>query len=295
MTRLEVFPLALGAGKEDRDDVPGNAGRNSADLIGAEISGVDISAPLSGNTVDSIRQAFLEHLVVVFRDQQLTPQQLLAFARQFGEPMAYPQLTGLAGCPLVTPVIKLEHETMNFGGIWHSDTAYLQCPPMASMLYALETPPAGGDTLFSDQYRAYESLPAEIRNTVDTLVGVNTSAKAEASRTREVRQRDAGDRLKVLVAKHPVVRTHPETGRKSLYINFGHTTHFDGWTETGSAPLLATLFEHQTRPELICRLRWKPGSLAFWDNRCTLHFPINDYQGYRRVMHRVTLAGDKPF
>ncbi len=263
-------------------------------MIGAEIGGVDISSPLSDKTIARLRQALLEHLVIFFRDQQLNPQQLLAFARQFGEPMAYPQLTGLPGYPLVTPVIKHEHETVNFGGVWHSDTTYLECPPMASILYALETPPAGGDTLFANQYLAYETLPADIRKKVDGLVGVNSSAKAEASRTREDRQRDAGDRLKVLVARHPVVRTHPETGRKSLYVNTGHTTHFEGWTEGESADLLAMLFDHQTRPEFTCRFRWRPGSLAFWDNRCTLHYPLNDYHGYRRVMHRVTLVGDKP-
>lgn len=294
MVHLEVLPLTRGSGANGRHGVVGNADKNDANFFGAEISGVDISSPLSKETVALIRQAFLDHLVVFFRDQQLTPEQLLAFARQFGEPMAYPQLTGLPGCPLVTAVAKLEHETVNFGGIWHSDTAYLERPPMASMLYALETPPHGGDTLFANQYRAYDSLSADIRQQISTLIGVNSSAKAEASRTREDRQRDAGDELKVLVAKHPVVRTHPETGRKSLYVNAGHTTHVDGWAETDSAPLLATLFDHQIRPELLCRFQWRPGSLAFWDNRCTLHYPLNDYQGHRRVMHRVTLAGDKP-
>ncbi len=294
MTHVDVNPLANAPDGKNRSGESGATESVDAPVIGAEITGVDISSPLSEETVARLRQALLEHLVIFFRDQQLDPQQLLAFARQFGEPMAYPQLTGLSGCPLVTPVIKHEHETMNFGGVWHSDTAYLECPPMASILYALETPPAGGDTLFANQYLAYETLPADIRKKVDCMVGVNSSAKAEASRTREVRQRDAGDQLKVLVARHPVVRTHPETGRKSLYVNFGHTTHFEGWTETESADLLAMLFDHQTRPEFTCRFRWQPGSLAFWDNRCTLHYPLNDYHGYRRVMHRVTLAGDRP-
>jgi taurine dioxygenase len=262
--------------------------------LGAVISGVDVSKPLGEPVLAEMRQAFLEYLVIFFRDQRLTPQQQLAFARQFGEPMAYPQLTGLAGSPLVTPVIKHEHETTNFGGVWHTDTAYLERPPMASMLYALETPPRGGDTLFANQYLAYETLPAEIRKRVNGLIAVNTSTKAEASKTREVRQRDAGDPLKVLEARHPAVRTHPETGRKSLYVNIGHTTHFEGWSQRQSELLLAELFAHQTRPEFICRFKWAPGSIAFWDNRCTLHFPVNDYHGHRRVMHRVTLAGDKP-
>ena len=165
---------------------------------------------------------------------------------------------------------------------------------MASMLYALETPPHGADTLFANQYLAYETLPAETRKQVDSLIAVNSSTKAEASRTREDRQRDSGDRLQVLAANHPVVRTHPETGRKSLYVNVGHTTHLEGCARSESDRLLAMLFEHQTQPEFTCRFEWRPGSLAFWDNRCTLHYPVNDYHGSRRVMHRVTLAGDKP-
>ena len=288
---MEIVPLTPESADNPAEEM---ADKDHAKRIGAEIAGVDISSHLSEKTVKRIRETLLDHLVVFFRDQQLTPRQLLAFARRFGEPMDYPQLTGLDDCPLVTPVIKLEHETVNFGGIWHSDTAYLERPPMASLLYALETPPEGGDTLFADQYRAYANLPAELKQKINALTGVNSSAKPEASRTREERQRDAGDQLKVMVARHPVVRTHPETGRRSLYVNPGHTTHFEGWSEDDSAPLLASLFEHQIRPELICRFKWRPGSLAFWDNRCTLHYPLNDYQGHRRVMHRVTLAGDSP-
>ncbi len=266
----------------------------TGDALGAEILGVNIAQPLADDVVARIRQAFLDHLVIFFHNQELTPQQQLAFAQQFGEPTAYPQLKGLSGCPLVTPVIKLEHERINFGGIWHSDTTYLEQPPMASMLYALETPPVGGDTLFSNQYLAYATLPDEIRATLDSLTGVNTSTKADASKTREDRLRDSGDKLKILVAKHPVVRTHPETGRKSLYVNVGHTTHIEGRTEDESRELLALLFDHQIQSRFVYRFRWAPGSLAFWDNRCTQHLPMNDYQGYRRVMHRVTLAGDRP-
>ncbi len=265
-----------------------------AGALGAEIHGVDISRPLEREVVAEIRRTFLDHLVIFFRDQTLTPQAQLAFARQFGEPMEYPQLKGLPECPLITPVIKLEHERLNFGGVWHSDTAYLERPPMGSMLYALEIPPYGGDTLFANQYLAYESLSDGLKRTLDGLVGINASTKADASRTREDRLRDAGAELKVLVGEHPVVRTHPETGRKALYVNVGHTTAFKGWTEEESRPLLDHLFAHQVRPEFTCRFRWAPGSLAFWDNRCAQHNPVNDYHGFRRVMHRVTLAGDRP-
>jgi taurine dioxygenase len=262
--------------------------------LGAEIEGVNVARPLDGAVIAEIRQAFLDHLVVFIRNQKLTPREQLAFARQFGQPVEYPQLKGLPECPLITPVIKLAHERVNFGGIWHSDTTYLERPPMASMLYAIEIPPYGGDTLFANQYLAYETLSEGYRKLLDGLVGVSSSLKADASRTREDRLRAAGAEHKALLAEHPVVRTHPETGRKALYVNVGHTTHFKGLTEEESRPLLDYLFGHQVRPEFTCRLHWEPGSLAFWDNRCTQHNPVNDYHGFRRVMHRVTLAGDRP-
>lgn len=268
--------------------------RPIAGALGAEIHGVDLALPLADEVVEEIRRAFLDHLVIFFRDQKLTPQRQVEFAQRFGEPMEYPQLKGLAECPLVTPVVKLAHERVNFGGIWHSDTTYLERPPMASMLYAVHTPPFGGDTLFANQYLAYETLSARLRQMLAGLTGVNTSLKADASKTREDRLRAAGAELKVLVGEHPVVRTHPDTGRRALYVNVGHTSCFKGMTVEESAPLLDYLFRHQVRPEFTCRFRWVPGSLAFWDNRCTLHNPVNDYHGYRRVMHRVTLAGDVP-
>jgi len=268
--------------------------RPIAGALGAEIEGVDAARPLDSAVIAEIRQAFLDYLVIFLRNQKLTPQVQLAFARQFGEPMEYPQLKGLPECPLITPVVKLAHERVNFGGIWHSDTAYLERPPMASMLYAVETPPHGGDTLFANQYLAYETLFEDLRRRLTGVIGVNSSTKADASRTREDRLREAGVERKVLVGEHPVARTHPETGRKALYVNVGHTTHFRGWTEEESAPLLRFLFAHQVKPEFTCRFVWAPGSLAFWDNRCAQHNPVNDYHGFQRVMHRVTLAGDAP-
>ena len=265
-----------------------------AGSLGAEIRGVNVAAAPGDEVIAEIRQAFHDHLVIFFRDQKLTPHEQLAFARRFGEPVEYPQLKGLPECPLITPVLKLEHERINFGGVWHSDTTYLTQPPMASMLYALEIPPYGGDTLFANQYQAYETLSDGLRKALDGLTAINSSTKADASKTREERLKDAGVEVKVLVGEHPVVRTHPETGRRALYVNIGHTTHFKGWTEEESRPLLEYLWHHQVRPEFTCRFRWQPGSIAFWDNRCVQHNAVNDYQGFRRVMHRVTLAGDTP-
>ncbi len=267
-----------------------------AGALGAELSGVDLSRTLDDDTVAAIRRAWLEHLVIFFRDQDLPPAKFLGFARRFGEPIEYPFVRGLEEFPEIIPVMKLEHERVNFGGIWHSDTTYLDVPPMASMLIAREVPPAGGDTLFANMYLAYETLSDGMRHLLDGLVAINSSARADVSRTREDRLKDSAraDAKKEYVAAHPVVRVHPETGRRALYVNVAHTVGFEGMTEEESAPILDYLFRHQTRPELTCRFRWRPGSLAFWDNRCAQHNAINDYQTHRRVMHRITLAGEKP-
>ena len=264
--------------------------------IGAEILGLDLAHEVSEETVAAIRAAWLAHLVIFFRDQTLEPPQFLNVARRFGEPVEYPFVKGLDGFPQITPVIKLEHETVNFGGLWHSDTAYLDKPPMATMLIARETPPRGGDTLFANMYLAYETLSEGLRRVLDSLTAVNSSAKADVTKTREDRVRDSAknDARQEYVAEHPVVRTHPETGRKALYANGGHALRFRDMTVEESAPLLSYLFAHATRPEFTCRFRWEEGSIALWDNRCTQHNPVNDYHGFRRVMHRVTLKGDVP-
>jgi len=267
-----------------------------AGALGAEIHGVDLSSPLAAQLTAAIREVFLEHLVIFFRDQQLTPAQFMAFARSMGTPMEYPFVKGLPDYPEIIEVKKLEHERANFGGIWHTDTAYLEMPPMGSMLLAREVPPFGGDTEFANQYLAYDALSPGMKRLLDGLVAVHSSAKADVTRTREERLRtDAReDARREYVAEHPVVRTHPETGRKSLYVNVAHTVRLKDMTEEESAALLSYLHQHQIRPEFTCRFRWQAGSLAFWDNRCALHNPINDYHGLRRVMHRITLAGDKP-
>jgi taurine dioxygenase len=262
--------------------------RRIAGALGAEILGVDLSKSFDAK---EIRKAFLDHQVVFFRGQTLDPAQFMAFARNMGKPVEYPFVKGIEGFPEVIEVKKLEHERHNFGGIWHSDTAYLQEPPMGSMLLAREIPPYGGDTEFASQYLAYESLSDGMKRLLGGLIGVNSSAKADVTRTREDMVKEYAKQYE---AEHPVVRTHPETGRKALYVNVGHTVSFRGMTEQESAPLLEFLFRHQVKLEFTCRWQWKVGDLAWWDNRCTQHNPVNDYHGHRRVMHRITLAGDKP-
>ncbi len=271
--------------------------RRQAGAIGAEIDGVRLSPDMPAEDIARLRAIWLEHGVLFFRDQaHLSAPDLAGFARRFGDVIEYPFVKGLPEAPEVIPVVKLEHEKVNFGGLWHSDTAYLEMPPMATMLIAREVPPYGGDTLFASGYAAYEALSEGMQRLLGPLQAVNSSAKADVTRTREDRLKDNAreDGRKVYEATHPVVRTHPETGRKALYVNTGHTARFDGMTEEESAPLLDYLYRHQVRPEFTCRFSWQPGSIAFWDNRCVLHNPVNDYHGFRRVMHRVTLAGARP-
>ena len=263
--------------------------------LGAEIAGINLSGPLDDATVDALRAALLEHIVIFFRDQELTPESFLALARRFGEVVEYPFVRGLPECPLVLPVIKEPHERANFGGVWHSDTAYLERPAMATLLYALETPPVGGDTMFANMNTAYESLSDGMKRLLESLRAVNVANKPIAQQTRaEMRSRRAGDEVGETSSTHPVIRTHPETGRKALYVNPAHTTRFEDMTEAESAGLLKYLFAHQIRPEFTCRFAWRPGSLALWDNRASLHYPLNDYHGHRRVMHRVSIGGDVP-
>lgn len=262
--------------------------------LGAELRNVDLLTPLSLDQTSTIRKALLDHQVIFFRDQKLSPEAYLSFAAHFGRPVEYPFVKGIEGYPKIINVLKREHETTNFGGIWHSDTSYFAEPPMGSVLLALEVPPYGGDTLFANQSLAFEALSPGLKETLTSLKGISTSSKADASKTREDRIKDSGHKSDAFEATHPVVRTHPETGRKSLYVNVAHTTRFEGWTEAESASLLQFLFQHQVKPEFTCRFRWNAGSIAFWDNRACLHNPINDYHGHRRSMWRITLAGDRP-
>jgi len=267
-----------------------------AGAIGAELSGIDLNDRLDDDLVGNIRRALLDHLVIFFRDQNLTPARFREVARLFGEPVEYPFVAGMPDYPEIIEVKKLEHEKTNFGGIWHSDTVYLEEPPMGSMLLAREVPPYGGDTLFANQYMAYEALSERYRELLDGLTAVHSSARADVSKTREDRIKSSGtsEAGKEYLSFHPAVRTHPETGRRALFVNIAHTVRFDGMTEEESRPILEYLFHHQIRPEFTCRFVWRPGSLAFWDNRCAQHNPVNDYHGHRRIMHRITLKGDRP-
>jgi taurine dioxygenase len=270
-----------------------------AGALGAEILGVDLKT-LDGSGWDGVRRAFLAHSVIVFRDQSLAPEDLMRVGASFGAPCHYPFVTGMEGYPYIFEVVKEPGETRNFGGAWHSDTTYLKQPPLATLLYAVETPSHGGDTLFASTSAAYDALSEGMRKTLDGLTGVNSAelkyaggrtAQHGAIKAMKIHDTDAADQY---LSEHPVVRTHPDTGRKALYLSRAHTTRFKGMTEEESAPLLNFLSQHQTNPEFTCRVRWAPGTLAVWDNRCTQHNAINDYHGQRRRMRRLTVGAQTP-
>ena len=268
--------------------------------VGAEIGGVDLKRGLSNQAWSEIHRAFLEHLVVVFRDQELAPDDIMSIGRRFGEPTDYPFVKGIDGYPQIFEVVKEPHETASFGNAWHSDTTYLPRPPLATLLYAKETPRQGGDTLFANQYLAYETLSPGMQAMIERLDGINSaSLKRDGGRARRHDQL-AGMKIHgteaaaAYEATHPVVRTHPETGRKALYINRTHTIRFADMTEDESAPLIEFLSDHAIRPEFTCRVQWAPGTLAVWDNRCVQHYAVNDYTGHRRAMQRLTVGAELP-
>ena len=268
-------------------------------IIGAEIGDVDLRAP-SNRQMDEIHRALAENLVIFFRDQHITPAQHLAFGRRFGELHIHPAAPHEGDDPALMKIYADKDSPRANGEGWHSDVSCDAEPPMGSILYIKQCPPRGGDTLFANQYLVWESLSDAMQGMLRPLRCVNSSAKADVSRTREDRMRgdhaagSAAEPPRQFAAEHPVARTHPETGRTALYVNIAHSHHFAGMTEAESAPLLGYLFAQQVRPEFTCRFSWAPGSVALWDNRCTLHNPVNDYQGFRRAMHRITLAGDVP-
>ncbi len=268
--------------------------------LGAEIGGVDLASPPSPAVADALRNALLAHKVVVFRDQSLTPAQLLDTVAVFGEPDLYPFLQGLPDCPKVIEILKLEGDAKNFGGAWHSDTSYFETPAGATLLLALETPSAGGDTLFADAGRAYDALSPAMRRMLDGLVAHNNSDHGYAGGRAAGMARLDGMKSAFVAesggyeACHPVVRTHPGTGARSLYVNSSHTVRFAGMSEAESKPLIDFLCAQIVRPEFTCRVRWSPGTLTVWDNRAVQHKAINDYAGQRRRMHRVTTRGERP-
>jgi len=270
--------------------------RPMSGAIGAEIEGVDLSEALSEHGFATLHRAFLEHQVLFFRDQHLTPDTQKRFARRFGPLYVHPYAKGLDGHPEVLPVVREAGDTgRNFGGLWHADLTFEPEPVMGSVLAARDVPDHAGDTMFASGFAAYEALSDGLKRQLERLNAVHSANAAYSDGDLAGNSRMG---LKAAApateAVHPVVRVHPESGRRALFLNRLNTQRFEGWTAAESAPLLDYLCHHATRPEFTCRFRWRPGSVAFWDNRCTQHIAINDYAGQRREMHRVTIRGDQP-
>jgi taurine dioxygenase len=261
--------------------------------LGAEIRDVDLSDDLDASMIDAIKRALLEYLVLIFRDQQLTPAQQVKFARQFGALQRHDYVCALPDHPDLIEIRKEPHHVQNFGGVWHSDNSYLRTPPLGALLYAVEVPNNGGDTLWANQYSAYEHLPAQLKTTIHQLFAVHAPDAAFGEMRRLADESQAVEnRLYEVV--HPLVRTHPDTKRRSLFHSGLCTVRLKDQTISESKPLLDHLLTHATNPTITYRHRWRKRDVVFWDNRCTMHLAMNDYGGQRRIVHRVSIQGDVP-
>jgi taurine dioxygenase len=282
--------------------------KSIAGALGAEISGVDLR-DVDDATFAEIHEAWLEHLVVFFRDQHLTPEQQIAFAKRFGEIHHHPFIKGMPDYPDILEIIKEEGDTRAFGETWHSDQMFNPKPAKATILYAKETPSAGGDTMFANGYLAYDALSEPMKAMLKDVKTWNTGNRKRLRENDAKRGEQSGGDYKgnakmaekvrdpgdlVTESAHPLVRTHPETGKKSLFIG-NHTQTLLGMRPAEARPIVEFLQQHAVHPEFTCRFRWEVGSMAIWDNRCTQHRALNDYHGKRRRMHRITIAGDTPY
>ncbi len=269
--------------------------RPTSGALGAELLGIDLSNGLDAEAVADIREAFNEHGVIFFRDQRLTPERHIAFAERIGPINVNRFFKSMPGYPQIAEVRKEASQTTNIGGGWHTDHSYDQIPALGSILLAREVPPRGGDTMFASMGRAYDALSEGLKEALKGLRAVHSSRHVFGAKSLEAKPDRKGrlinPGLATQDAVHPVVIRHPETGRPTLYVNATFTLRFEGWTEEESKPLLNFLYQHAARPEFQTRFRWEEGSIAFWDNRATWHYALNDYQGERRLMHRITIEG----
>lgn len=261
--------------------------RRLAGAIGAEVQGVDLGHPLEDTTFAAIQQAFLDHCVLVFREQFLQPVAQVDFARRWGEALVIPKLKPyqVPGYPQVVAIANPGKDN-NVTEAWHSDLSFVPSPPAHSILAAQVIPETGGDTMFANQYLAYDNLSAELKRVLSELRALHRGDRLAAL----LGANDSGEKPQ----SHPVVRTHPETGRKALYVNRAYTYCFEGMTEKESRGLLEFLLEHCCRPDFVYRHQWALGDVLMWDNRCTVHYAVHDYGNEPRLMHRTTISGDTP-
>lgn len=270
--------------------------------LGAEVWGLDLARRLDENALAEVRAALTVHKVLAFRDQELTPAQHIALTGRLGGVLRLPFIAPLAAHPEIIAVLKEaeERDISTFGGTWHSDFTFLEAPPSYTLLYALEVPPDRGDTIWADMEFAYAALSDGMKELLRDLRAIHSGrphgtrgpppGQRVSTSVRMARNDPAAD----AEVAHPVVRRHPETGAPALFVNPVYVSRFEDMTEAESRPLLDILQARATRAEMTCRLSWRPGTLAIWDNRCTQHLAVNDYDGHRRLLHRTTVAGERP-
>ncbi|MDH3220275.1 MAG: TauD/TfdA family dioxygenase [Gammaproteobacteria bacterium] len=266
--------------------------------LGAEIDGVDIAAGIDDEQFTELRQAFVDYSVIFLRDQDLTPDQHIAFAERWGPINVNRFFRAVATHPRIAEVRKEPHQKANIGSSWHTDHSYDELPALGSILYAREVPSVGGDTMFASMYTAYDALSDGLKKMLSRMSAEHSSRHAfGAGAYAGTDMEDLGGRLgnaeaATQDAVHPVVIRHPLSGRPALYVNGDFTVKFEGWTQAESQPLLDYLYVHARRNEFTCRFHWRPGSIAIWDNRATHHCALNDYHGEGRLMHRITIGGE---
>ncbi len=269
-----------------------------ATAIGAEVTGVDLSRALDDSTWTALRDAYLEHLVLFFHDQKLTPAQQVEFSRRFGRLEEYPFVHGIDGYPELIEIVKEPDEVINFGHLWHTDMTFREQPPAGAVLYALEVPPVGGDTLFANMYLAWEMLSEGMKAVLRQLRAIHDSGTpqrhTDTFKGMKMQHRLGSERQ---ITAHPFVWVHPETGRESLLISPSYCHRIEGMTDEESRMILDHLERHATQDILTCRFRWQPGTVVIWDNRCTMHIALEDDlaamrgdKGFRRVMRRATIG-----
>lgn len=284
MMQLAAIPPISSAAQAESNEYHYFSAEPVNGALGAELNGVDLATQNDDALFEELHVALMRHQVIILRNQRLDPGRLVEIGRQFGELHRNPFVKGLDGYPEIMPIRAEENQEKQFTGLWHSDISWDVNPSMGSLLYAIEVPDSGGDTLFANMVLALSALSPAMQQTLSGLRAEHRVDRNHQSKPEHADTPPDG-------VMHPVVTIHPVTGDRILFVNEYFTTRFEAMTEAESEPLLQYLFQHATRPDFSCRIRWQPGTLVFWDNRCTQHYATNDYPGQPRLMYRVTIDG----